>query len=116
MGEGGVKYFFTEDQIAFFQNLGFYKDSKKTPWIYMGITKIPFELISGLYQDYKKRKPGFYRDYEKPRKKAMGFYKDSKKKHQKVVWGFLGIPIFFFGILRDSSGFCYFFGHICSSG
>ena len=64
----------------------------------MGITKIPFELISGFYQDYKKRKPGFYRDYEKPRKKAMGFYKDSKKSTKKL---FGDSDIFF----RDSSGF-----------
>ena len=75
----------------------------------MGITKIPVVLMSGFYQDYKKRKPGFYRDYEKPRKKAMGFYKDSKKSTKKL---FGDSDIFF----RDSSGFCYFFGHICSSG
>ena len=71
----------------FFPKLGFYKDSKKTPWKYMGITKIPLVLISGFYLDYKKRKTGFHRDYEKPRKMA-----------KKVVWGFR----FFF---RDSWGF-----------
>ena len=71
----------------------------------MGITKIAFELISGFYQDYKKRKPGFYRDYEKPRKKAMGFYKDSKKSTKKLFgdsWGFRYFFSGFFGILRDS--------------
>ena len=71
----------------------------------MGITKIHFELMSGFYQDYKKRKPGFYRDYEKPRKKAMGFYKDSKKSTKKLFGDsdiFFRDSSGFFGILRDS--------------
>ena len=41
---------------------------------------------------------------------------DSIRIPKKAPKSCLGIPIFFFGILRDSSGFCYFFGHICSSG
>ena len=71
----------------------------------MGITKIHFELMSGFYQDYKKRKPGFYRDYEKARKKAMGFYKDSKKSTKKLFGDsdiFFRDSSGFFGILRDS--------------
>ena len=90
--------------MAFLSKLGLY-NSKKTNRKYMGITKIPFVIMSGFYQDYKKRKPGFYRDYEKPRKKAMGFYKDSKKSTKKLFGDsdiFFRDSSGFFGILRDS--------------
>ena len=67
----------------------------------MGITKIPVVLMSGFYQDYKKKNQDSI-GITKNREKRLW---DSIRIPKKAPKSCLGIPIFFFGILRDSSGF-----------